>query len=138
MPKPPRESTEVIPRAENDRQQRRRWSKDEKLRILREAQACTERGAITALLRREGIYSSHLTDWRRQFEAHGEEGLAAKKAGRKAKRTAEGVRLEKLERKTLRLEHELKVARAVIELQKKAHEVLGLALPKTDANDETF
>ena len=137
MPKPTSRSTEVLPRAENDRRQRRSWSKDEKLRILREADACSKRGEVGALLRREGLYSSHLTDWRHQLKTHGEEGLAPKKAGRKAKKTSEGRHIEKLERKTARLEHELKVARAVIELQKKAHEVLGLALPKA-ADDERF
>ena len=132
MPKLPSDSTEVVPRAANDRRQRRHWSKGEKLRILGEADACTARGETGALLRREGIYSSHLTDWRRQLKAYGEEGLTPKKAGRKAKKTVEGRQIEKLERKTARLEHELKVARAVISLQKKAHEVLGLALPEDE------
>jgi len=62
---------------------RRTFTAADKLRIVREAAACTERGAIEALLRREGIYSSLLTAWRKQLSLHGSEGLAPRKAGRK-------------------------------------------------------
>ncbi|RMF57075.1 MAG: hypothetical protein D6746_11590, partial [Bacteroidetes bacterium] len=64
MPKPTNHKTEVIAAAENDRRQRRRFSAEEKERILREADACTERGELAQLLRREGLYSSHLAAWR--------------------------------------------------------------------------
>ena len=68
---------EVVPRAK-----RRQFSAQERQRIVQEADACTEPGAIGALLRREGIYASYLSDWRRELQAVQEQGLAAKKRGR--------------------------------------------------------
>lgn len=65
-----------------ERPQRRRFSAELKLAILREADACTEPGQIGALLRREGLYSSHLVDWRRQREAGTLEALSGRR-GRK-------------------------------------------------------
>ena len=67
---------------------RRLFSAADKLRLVKEADACLasgERGSLEALLRREGIYSSQLSSWRTQLGAHGAAGLAAKKAGRKPK-----------------------------------------------------
>jgi len=104
MPKPPEKSSEVIPLPEHDRRQRRRWSQKEKLRIVKEAQTCTRRGELGALLCREGIYSSLLYQWRMQFEAQGEAGLAEKPIGRKAKRDARDLELEKLRREKAKLE----------------------------------
>lgn len=135
MPKPP-STSEVIPLPENERRQRRRWPKEEKVRIVQEAQACTKRGEIGALLRREGLYSSLLHQWRRQFEANGKEGLSDKPTGRKPKREQRDVELDQLRRDKHKLEHELKVAKAVIGLQKKVHEVLGLALPDETAPEQ--
>ena len=99
MPKPAIEENEmeVVAQPENDRRQRRRFSREEKIRILAEADRCTARGALTALLRREGLYSSHLTMWRQQLKAHGESGLEPRRAGRPAKsdkRDREIARLE--------------------------------------------
>ena len=138
MPKPPspRRPTEVVPEPRNDRHQRRRFSKEEKLRIVREAEAC-ERGEVAALLRREGIYSSHLTMWRQQLRAHGEEGLEEKRPGRKPTRDEKDKRIGKLERKAARLERELLIARKLIELQGKAHEILGVALPRVEDDEES-
>jgi transposase-like protein len=121
----------------NDKRQRRRFSKEEKLRIVREADACTERGGVAALLRREGIYSSHLTAWRQQLRAHGEEGLSPKPVGRKPSHDDRDRAIAKLERQTAKLEKELLIARKVIELQVKAHEVLGLALPRIEDDGES-
>jgi transposase len=138
MPKPPNPetATEVVPEPQNDRRQRRRFSKEEKLRILREAEAC-ERGEVAALLRREGIYSSHLTQWRQQLQAHGEEGLDPKRSGRKPLREEKDKHIDKLERKAAKLERELLVARKLIELQGKAHEILGIALPRIEDDEES-
>ena len=83
-PKPPSPVlTEVVADPANDRRQRRRSSTEQKLRILAEADACKGRGEVAALLRQEGIYSSHLSDWRRLLRAHGEAGLDAKAPGHK-------------------------------------------------------
>ena len=61
MPKPQSSNTEVVAAPENDRRHRRRWSAEEKKRILDEAAKCTERGQVSALLRKEGIYASSRT-----------------------------------------------------------------------------
>jgi transposase-like protein len=135
MPMPTSPKKEVVAARENDRRQRRRWSAEEKKRILREAEKCTKRGELAALLRREGIYSSLLGKWRQQAKAHGEEGLVPKKAGRKPVKDEKDRRIEKLERRNARLEKNMSIARKVIELQKKAHEILGIALPGVE-NDE--
>jgi len=131
MPKPP-SSTEVVADPRLDRRQRRRFSAEDKLRILREADACTERGERSALLRREGIYSSHLNHWRAQLQQQGVEGLAPKKSGRKALRDGKDRRIEKLEREKARLAKKLELAEKVIALQIKAHEILGIALPRIE------
>jgi len=131
MPKP-QSKTEVVPDPRNDRRQRRRFSADEKLRILKEAEACEGRGELTALLRREGLYSSHLSHWRTQLEREGVQGLEPKRAGRKATKDAKDRRIEQLERRQAKLERELEISRKVIELQVKAHEVLGIALPRIE------
>ena len=114
---------------------RRLFSAADKLRLVKEADACLasgKRGALEALLRREGIYSSQLSSWRTLLGAHGAGGLAAKKAGRKPKLT-EAERLNvQLMKRNAELERKLHVANVLIALQKKAHEVLGLALPESD------
>src|SRR5687767_12879121 len=95
VPKPP-STSEVVPDPGLDRRQRRRFSGEEKLRILREAQACVERGQLSALLRREGIYSSHLNHWRAQLEQQGIAGLAPKESGRKPLLDAKDRRITQL------------------------------------------
>ena len=115
---------------------RRVFSAADKLRIVREADACLvsgERGALGAMLRREGIYSSLLGAWRVQLGAHSAAGLVAKKPGRKPKLTeAERVNVA-LVKRNAELERKLHIANVLIALQKKAHEVLGLALPEFDS-----
>jgi len=137
MPKPPTgpAPTEVVADPDNDRRHRRRFSREEKLRILSEADRCQGRGEVAALLRKEGLYSSHLTMWRQQLRAHGEPGLDAKPVGRKPVRDERDRKVAQLERDKARLERELALARKVIELAGKAHEILGVALPSLE-NDE--
>jgi transposase-like protein len=138
MPKKPMNetNTEVVALAENDRRQRRRFTREQKVAILKEVDASTGRGEVSALLRREGLYSSHLTQWRQQLQAHGEQGLEPQKPGPKVRRDERDLEIEKLERKTARLEHELLVARKLIELAGKAHEILGVALPSLENDEE--
>lgn len=115
---------------------RRAFSAADKLRIVKEADSCLasgERGALGALLRREGIYSSLLSSWRVQLGARGASGLVSKKAGRKPKFTEAERRNAELTKRNAELERKLQVANALIALQKKAHELLGLALPESDA-----
>lgn len=114
---------------------RRTFSASEKLRLVKAAQAAVEsgeRGALEALLRREGIYSSHLSTWRRQLAARGAEGLTSRKPGRKPKLDAKDRQLLAVTKENAALKRKLEVANALIELQKKAHAVLGLALPELD------
>lgn len=137
MPKPKKEGTEVVASPRNDRRQRRKFSAEEKARILAEADACTDRGQIGELLRREGIYSSHLSAWRTQRERQGLEGLEPKRPGPKPTKDARDRRIEQLEKEKARLEKELRISNALVAMQKKAHEILGIALPRVeDAEDD--
>ncbi len=119
---------------------RRRFTAVEKLRLVKAAEAALatgERGAVEALLRKEGIYSSHLSAWRRQFASEGKAGLTSRKPGRKPKVDAAGRALLAVTKENEALKHKLRVATAIIDLQKKAHELLGLALPEPAAEDES-
>src|SRR5512136_788507 len=104
--------------------QRRHFTAEYKRRILQEADACTQSGEIGALLRREGLYSSHLNTWRRQ-RARGElQGLTPAKRGRKGDpQAAENARLL---RETVRLKAQLARAELIIDVQKKVSQLLGL------------
>jgi transposase len=121
---------EVVVRA-----QRRRFTAEYKARILREADRCTRSGEIGALLRREGLYASHLITWRRQREQDGAAGLSRKR-GRKPdpeKRLAKkNAQLEKANR---RLEEKLRQAQIIIEFQKKMAE-LWAATPDRSGSEE--
>jgi transposase len=104
--------------------QRRRFTAEYKQRILQEADACTQQGEIGALLRREGLYSSHLSTWRRQRQQGELQGLAPVKRGRKADPlAAENARLQ---RETERLKAQLARAELIIDVPKKVSELLGL------------
>jgi len=98
-----------------ERPQRRTFSAEYKLRILREAEGCTQPGEIGALLRREGLYSGHLSKWRRQREAGALEALARPR-GRKPVDRRE-LEIAELRRRAERAEAELEKARTVIEIQ---------------------
>ena len=114
---------------------RRTFSAAEKLRIVNEAQACLasgERGALEAMMRKEGIYSSLLSSWRAQLGENGKSGLEPRKPGRKPKFDAKDRRIAELQKRNAVLERKLHIADAVIALQKKAHEILGIALPTID------
>jgi transposase len=127
MPKPVSVGggTEVVANPEHDRRWRRRFSAEDKQRILAEAEACSERGALAALLRRERLYGSQLAAWRVQLEREGEAGLAPKKPGRKTLKDAKDRRIEALERDKAILTRKLLIAEKLLELQKKAQELLA-------------
>ena len=113
---------------------RRQFTAEYRRRILREADACKKPGEVGALLRREGLYSSHLVNWRRQRE-QGE--LVAGRA-RKRGPTAKPVdpRVKQLEVENRRLQRKLARAETIITLQKKVAEILGIPLKPLDI-DET-
>lgn len=109
---------------------RRRFTAEYKLQILREAESQREPGAIGALLRREGLYSTHLSAWRRERERGALETLRARRRGRKPDPTqALRQQIEALEAEKHRLQERLRQAEAIIVAQKKLSEILGLAGP---------
>ena len=112
---------------------RRQFTAEYKRKVLAEAEACTKPGEIGALLRREGLYSSHLVEWRRARDSGALAGLAPRKRGpaAKAPHPLEKKVLE-LQRENTRLERRAQRAEALVELQKKVSELLGVQLPKPD------
>lgn len=116
---------------------RRRFPASEKRRLLAEADACTKPGELGALLRREGIYSSMLSTWRKQRDRANEMALEPRKRGRKADPTREErSRMQKLERENERLQRELAQARLIIDVQKKVSSLLGIPMQPAEPTDE--
>ena len=112
---------------------RRQFSAAYKLSVLAEADRVSEPGAIGALLRREGLYSSQLTQWRRERDSGALEALSRRR-GRKAKMSSEQKRIAALEARNARLEHELSQAHTIIDVQKKLCTLLGLPTAAQDVN----
>jgi len=106
---------------------RRRFSAAYKARIVREADACKEPGEVGALLRREGLYSSHLTHWRRDYRKGAESALADDKRGRKVTKNPLTPEVERLSRELERAQKKLKQAEIIIEFQKNLCEILGIS-----------
>ena len=123
----------VVPDPEvRERAARRRFTGEYKVQVLRQADQCAGVGELGALLRREGLYSSHLTTWRRQREQGALMALAPKKRGRpttSASASPLAQRVAELERDNTRLGRRLHQAEAIIEAQKKLSELLGLSAP---------
>lgn len=129
---PPRPDPEVVADAK-----RRTFSAEYKQRILAEADAAAAQpGAIGALLRREGLYSSHLVTWRRERQAAILNGLTPHKRGPKSKRSPQEEEIQKLRRENQRLTEELRKAEIVIDVQKKVGALLGWPRPKADAEEK--
>ena len=111
---------------------RRQFTSADKRRILEAADRCTQPGEIGALLRKEGIYSSHLTTWRRQRAADERAALAPQKRGRKADPAqAQDRRVLQLAQENDRLRRKLAQANAIIDVQKKLCDLLGLPTDET-------
>jgi transposase-like protein len=122
---------EVVAKAE-----RRRFTVEYKLKVLREADSCKRPGEIGALLRREGLYWSNLTTWRKQRENGELLGLKGKQRGpqRREKNPLAGRVLE-LERDNARLKRRVERAEGIVELQKKVSEILGIELGESAEKD---
>ena len=115
---------------------RRRYTADYKHRILREAVTCTRPGELGALLRREGLYSSNLTVWRKQRERGEIEGLTQKKRGPLPKEKSPlAAKVATLERENRRLKARSERAEGLVELQKKVSEILGIELKHNEEKD---
>jgi transposase-like protein len=121
-----------------EKKSRRKFTAQYKLRILEEADTCTLPGQIGVLLRREGLYSSHLSNWRRQKEKGMFKALSPKKRGRKEKeKNPLTQRVAQLQRDNERLRKKLKQAEIIIDVQKKISEILGVSqnLPEKEDSD---
>jgi transposase len=118
-----------------DRPRRRTFTAKYKLKILSELDACSEPGESGAVLRREGLYSSHISEWRKKRAAGELQGLAPRKRGPRSRDplVAENARLE---RETARLQEELRKARLIIDVQKKLTEILNIPLPPLPESSE--
>ena len=115
---------------------RRRLTTEYKLRIVRLADACKNRGDVGALLRREGLYSSQLAAWRRLRDETARTGLKARKRGPKPK--PENRRVKQLEQENARLRRRIEEAEAIIDVpKKKLSKLLGISLnsPESDGSD---
>lgn len=131
-PLPPGSDSEVVPRA-----RRRTFSNADKRRILQAADLCTKPGEVGALMRREGVYSSSLSTWRRQREAADLAALAPQKRGPKADPARlDAQQIAQLTRERDKLRVELDKAQLVIEVQKKVTALLDL-LASTDKRGNT-
>ena len=117
------------------RAKRRQFTAEYKVQIVREAARCRGQGEVGALLRHEGLYSSHLAAWRQQIERNGVDGLKAKRRGPKAK-PMPSAREIALERERKRLEKRLQKAEAIIEFQKKVHGLLGIPLKSLESEGD--
>ena len=106
---------------------RRQFSAAYRLRILEEADRCTESGEIGRLLRREGLYTSHLSAWRKARREGTLQGLAPKKRGARPTRDPKDARIKALEAKVTHLEKELDKAHTILDVQGK---VAGLRVPQ--------
>ena len=116
---------------------RRHFSAAYKARIVEEAMACTGSGQIGALLRREGLYSSALTQWRRQYQSGALQGLKDDKRGRKRTRDARDQELDRLQRELERLNKKLHQAELIIDIQKKVAAMLGNPIETLPDSEES-
>ncbi len=116
---------------------RRQFTAEYKARIVREAEACTAFGQISALMRREGLYSSTLSRWRRAMRYGAMAGLDKKRGRNKDTDTELRQQVRQLERENARLKRQLQQAEAVIEVQKKVSEILRIPLETESEDDES-
>ena len=122
------EETEVVAKA-----RRRRFSAKQKRAIVQEADACKRPGEIGALLRREGLYSSHLSTWRREVEKRELAALEPKKRGPKGVAVdPKEQELVALRRENAALKSRAERAELLVAIQKKVSQILGVELPKLD------
>lgn len=122
--------TEVL-----EKPQRRRFSAEYKARIVQEADSCTEAGQVGALLRREGLYSSYLTVWRKAYRQGVKAALTDNRRGRKQRLSPVEQENERLRKQMIRLERRLQQAEAIIEIQKKISEIAGIPLKNIETEE---
>ncbi len=120
-----------------EKPERRRFTAEYKMRIIKEANGCTDKGQVGELLRREGLYASHLSNWRRLREQGSLASLKEKKRGRKRKPNAAATQqLKRLQGENRRLTERLRQAETIIDVQKKVCEMLGIATPQNETDSD--
>ena len=124
----------ILPEVEvTGKAERRRFSAEYKRKILKAADACRLPGELGELLRKEGLYASNLTTWRAALKRSELAGLAPKKRGPKAEvKDARDRRIAELERENWKWKARAERAEALVDLQKKVSEILGIALPESE------
>lgn len=121
----------------SDRPRRRRFTAEYKLKILRELDGCLDSKESAGVLRREGLYSSHISSWRRQRESGELQGLKPRKRGRPSKvRNPLEADVTRLERQNARLQEELRKANIIIDVQQKLSLLLGLPIANPSEDSE--
>ena len=116
--------------------ERRRFTADYKLKVIGEADKCQKPGEIGVLLRREGLYWSNLSNWRKQRASGELAGLTAKKRGpARQEKNPLAERVKELERENGRLQRRADLAEGIVELQKKVSAILGIGLAKSPETD---
>lgn len=127
---PPRKGSTDVPDPEvPEKASRRKYTAEYKLRILKEADACSDPGQKNALLRREGLYSSNLNTWERQLAEGTLKALSPKQRGPKPQKNDPAIkRISELERENEKLRQKLKRAEVLIEFQKKISELLQIPM----------
>ena len=116
-----------------EKAERRRFSAEYKRNILKAAEECRQPGELGALLRKKGLYSSHLTSWRAARERGGIAGLAPNKRGPKAAvKDARDRKIAELEREARKWKARAERAEALVDLQKKVSEILGITLSESE------
>ena len=118
--------------------QRRRFTPAYKASIVEQAMACTEQGQIGALLRREGLYSSALTLWRRHYQSGALQALKDDKRGRKRTRDDRDQQLDRLRREVEQLSKKLHQAELIIDIQKKVAAILGNPIETPSNNEDSL
>lgn len=136
--RPPLSAVPHIPSPEVlERPKRRTYTAEYKLKMLREADAAVEVGELGALLRREGLYSSHFQTWRRQKERGELAGLSPKKRGPKSTKSHPlAKRVKELEAENRRLQKRLKHAELILDIQKKISEITGIPLKPVENEED--
>jgi transposase len=115
---------------------RRRFSPEYKARLVREAESCTGWGQIGALLRREGVYWSQFARWRKQYRKGAQSALRGATRGRKRMKHPLESENERLRKQVARLEGRLRQAEAIIDIQKKASQLLGIPLKESESGGD--
>lgn len=117
----------------SEKKPRRRFTAQYKLRILEEADSCDKLGQIGVLLRREGLYSSNLSSWKKQRRKGLLQVMSPQKRGRKQKeRNPLSQQVARLEKENQRLKEKLTKAEAIIDIQKKISDILGISQNQAD------